>query len=244
MKKNISTLLFVSIFSLISCSKDDDATPQETLGNAKKVILNTYSEQGNITTTTLYEFSYNENSLLSAMKITDVDGVKNRTINYNADKKVSQITQTFGNVAKILTVTYSGENASISISGQNEPYILTYDSSNNTYDYSNGTDSGTLIYGENQNLTEVFSENTSVFSKNVVSDIKGIYTNQNKLLTFISSFFSTGELLFFDRNAASTLFFNNESYSITNESEKGSLTYYTMINTSTQIKIADVIIIY
>lgn len=245
MKKYILTLLFVSIFSLVSCSKDDDATPeQETLGNAKKVILNTYSEQGNITTTTLYEFSYNENSLLSAMKITDVDGVKNRTINYNADKKVSQITQTFGNVAKILTVTYNGENATVSISGQNEPYLLTYDSANNTYDYSNGTDSGTLIYGENQNLTEVFSENTSVFSKNVVSDIKGIYTNQNKLLTFISSFFSTGELLFFDRNAASTLFFNNENYSITNESEKGSLTYYTMINTSTQIKIADVIIIY
>lgn len=245
MKKIISSLLFVSILSLVSCSKDDDSTSEEqTLGNAKRVVINTFSEQGNLTTTTLYEFSYNENSLLSAMKITDVDGVKNRTINYNADKKVSQITQTFGNVAKILTVTYSGENATVSISGQNEPYLLTYDSANNTYDYSNGTDSGTLTYGENQNLTDVFSDNMSILSKNVVPGIKGIYTNQNKLLPFISSFLSGGEFLFFDRNATSTLFYNGESYSITNESEKGSLTYYTMINTNTQVKIVDVFITY
>ncbi|NHN24273.1 hypothetical protein FIA58_001180 [Flavobacterium jejuense] len=245
MKKNISTLLFVSIFSLISCSKDDDGTvQQETLGNAKKVILNTYSEQGNITTTTLYEFSYNENNLLSAMKISNVDGVKNRTINYNADKKVSQITQTFNNVTKILTVAYNGENATVSISGQNEPYGLTYNTTNGTYNYSNGTDSGTLTYGENQNLIGISSNNISVFSKNIVPSIKGIYANQDKLFAFISSFLSNGDFLFFDRNAASTLFFNNENYSITNESEKGSLTYYAMINTNTQVKIADVIIIY
>lgn len=245
MKNNILTLLVMFVFSLISCSKDDDATPQqETLGNAKKVILNTYSEQGNLTTTTLYEFSYNENSLLSAIKITDVDGVKNRTINYNADKKVSQITQTFGNVAKIITVTYNGENATVSISGQNEPYVLTFDSTNNTYDYSNGTDSGTLIYGENKNLIGVTSNNISVFSKDIVPSIRGIYAKQDKLLSFISSFFSIGDFLYFDRNAASALFFSGENYTITNESENGSLTYYAIKKTNNQLKIADVIIIY
>lgn len=245
MKKNISTLLFVSILSLVSCSKDDDGTvEQETLGNAKKAILNFYSEQGNLASSALYEFSYNESGLVSSVKVTDVDGVKNRTINYNADKKVSQITQAFEGVTKVLTVNYNGENATISISGQNDPYILTYDSSNNTYDYSNGTDSGILTYGENQNLTEIFSENSSVFSKNVVPDIKGIYKNQNKLLTFFFSFFSTGEFLFFDRNAMSALSFDGVNYIINNESEKGSLIYYNMINTANQKKIVDVTIIY
>ncbi|CAM3904024.1 MULTISPECIES: hypothetical protein [Flavobacterium] len=245
MKKYILSVIIVSTLSLVSCSKDDDATPQqETLGNAKKVILNTFSEQGNLTTTTLYEFSYNENSLLSAMKISNVDGVKNRTINYNPDKKVSQITQTFNNVAKILSVTYSGENATVSISGQNEPYGLTYNTTNGTYNYSNGTDSGTLTYGENQNLIGISSNNISVFSKTIVPSIRGIYANQDKLFAFISSFLSNGDFLFFDRNAASTLFYSGENYSITNESENGSLTYYAMINTNTQVKIADVIIIY
>ena len=245
MRKIISSLLFVSILAFASCSKDDDSSKKtETLGNAKKVILNTYSEQGNFTNTLLYEFNYNENSLISAVKITDINGVTNRTINYNSQKRISQITQTFNNTAKIITITYNGENATVSFSGQSNPYTLTYDSTNKSYQYSNGTDMGTLLYGENENITEITSENTVVFSKNVVTDIKGIYANQDKLLTFISSFLSNGEFLFFDRNATSALYYNDTNYTINNEQEKGSLTYYEMINNSTQLKIADIIITY
>lgn len=245
MKKNISALFFVLILSLVSCSKDDDGTvEQETLGNAKKAILNFYSEQGNLASSALYEFSYNENNLVSSVKVTDVDGVKNRTINYNADKKVSQIIQTFEGVTKVLTVDYNGENATVSISGQNEPYVLIYDSSNNTYDYSNGTDNGTLFFGENDNLIEIISESTSVFSKNITPEIKGIYANQNKLTAFFFSFLNIGEFLFFDRNAMSELSFDGVNYIINNESEKGSLTYYNFINTANQKRIVDVTIIY
>lgn len=245
MKNIISSLLLVSLFTLVACSKDDDATINDvTTRNPKKVILNTYSNQGNLTNTVLYEFSYNEKSLLSTVKITDVDGVKNRTINYNSEDKISQITQTSGNNAKILTVTYTGENATLSISGETNPYLFTYSGSNNSYDYSNGTDNGTFFFGENDNLIEIISENTSIFSKSVTTEIKGIYANQNKLTAFFFSFLNNGEFLFFDRNAMSTLSFDGVNYIINNESENGSLTYYNMINATTQIKIVDVIIIY
>ncbi|MVO09481.1 hypothetical protein GOQ30_09960 [Flavobacterium sp. TP390] len=246
MKNIISSLLLVSLFALVACSKnDDDATINDvTIRNPKKVILNTYSNQGNLTNTVLYEFSYNEKSLLSTVKITDVDGVKNRTINYNSEDRISQITQTSGNNAKILTVTYTGENATLSISGETNPYLFTYSSSNNSYDYSNGTDNGTFFFGENDNLIEIISENASIFSKSVTTEIKGIYANQNKLTAFFFSFLNNGEFLFFDRNAMSTLSFDGVNYIINNESENGSLTYYNMINATTQIKIVDVIIIY
>lgn len=234
---------------LVSCSKDDDTTTNSTpsLGNPRKAILNNYSGGGNLTESSIFEFGYNENKLITSIKEINNTRVVNSIISYDSEKRINQIIETTGSNEVTKTISYSGNQITISVSGQANPATLNYNSTTDSYDYTVGGSTTTIKYDSKGNLIQYALGNQVVLSKNIDSSIKGIFTGQDKFLSIFLRTQSLSNPLYFvfcDVNAFNQVFLDGNTLTIHNESMNGSITSAEYFEIGSQQKLLDISVIY
>lgn len=250
MKKIYSTIVVVLTLFLVSCSKDDDTNTNNSnpsLGNPKKAIMNSYADEGNLSDASILEFGYNENKLITSIKEINDTRVINTSISYDAEKRINQIIETTGTNEVVKTITYSGNEISISVSGQANPATLNYNSTTDSYDYTVGGSTATIKYDSKGNFIQYAQGNQVAISKIMDSSIKGIFTGQDKFLTIFlgtQGLSHTIYVAFCDVNAFSQVFLDGNTLTIHNESMNGSITSATYFNIASQQKLLDITVIY
>ncbi len=184
------TLLFSIIF-VVSCSKDDDNTPQQPEVGYFPVKINRiyYGENGSITYS--YSLDYNADNQITKISFLNSDDVIVSETNYEYEnqllKKAISISYSGNQFETVYDMNHSSEDilTSIALSFSGVPYPVfpvLYDESTNTYSIS---DAWEFILS-NDNALKYFSKNQWVVDITVDPNKSGIFKYVNLQPAFLS----------------------------------------------------------
>ncbi|WP_130735110.1 hypothetical protein [Flavobacterium sp. J27] len=218
MKTIQKLLLICSSVLLVSCSNDDEPTPQEYFPT--QINLTDFTNAVNNKTVSI---TYNNNNTISTIEIEDNNGIKTKQYSYT-NGRISSVANTgFLSGPETRNFIYNGSGKLSSIvditSGSTETFPITYNASSNTYTLLDGTDSNTITVDASNNPTQYAS--TFIASDLILtldSSKKGVFKNVTPqiALQFDLALFSGHLFYFFNQKQINHFQFGVQNFDLIN----------------------------
>ena len=194
MKDILKIAAFLFIMVSVSCSNDDQETPPEAKQlPVKRVTLNYYEPDGNISTTQIIDFSY-EQDYIKTMAFTQNGKIRTKTFTYDVEGRITKLVkEEEGSIIATTTINYTANNFTVIDNGSNgtSESEFIYNESIKGYDiFKNNSKTALVSYDALENIVEVNNTPYLVITKTVNTKLKSLYYKQHKLFSLFNIYAS------------------------------------------------------